>query len=78
MREAEKKRQTRFLARKAWRGIEGRRVRKVLSGTWETCGAKAVAGVGRTHSSGEAGQFPWSEGVLREKGNVSIKGVQAA
>ena len=29
MREAEKKRRSRFAARKAWRGIEGRRVWKV-------------------------------------------------
>ena len=53
LREAEKKRRSRFAARKAWRGIEGRRVWKVASGTWETCGAKASAGVGRAHSSGE-------------------------
>ena len=54
LREAEKKRRSRFAARKAWRGIEGRnrraseaeRVWKVASGTWETCGAKASAGVG--------------------------------
>ena len=59
LREAEKKRRSRFAARKAWRGIEGRRVWKVASGTWETCGAKASAGVGRAHSSGEAGQCPW-------------------
>ena len=69
-REAEKKRRSRFAARKAWRGIEGRRVWKVASGTWEVCGAKAQAEVGRGHSSGEAGQCPWSEGPLREKGNV--------
>ena len=78
LREAEKKRRIRFAARKAWRGIEGRRVWKVASGTWETCGAKASAGVGRTHSSVEAGQCPRSEGVLRVKGNVSIKWGQAA
>ena len=86
LREAEKKRRSRFAARKAWRGIEGRnrraseaeRVWKVASGTWETCDAKASAGVGRTHSSGEAGQCPRSEGVLRAKGNVSIKWGQAA
>ena len=78
LREAEKKRRSRFAARKAWRGIEGRRVWKVASGTWETCGAKASAGVGRAHSSGEAGQCLWSEGVLRVKGNVSIKWGQAA
>ena len=59
LREAEKKRRSRFAARKAWRGIEGRRVWKVASGTWETCGAKASAGVGRAHSSGEAGQCLW-------------------
>ena len=41
-RETEKKRPTRFRARKAWRGIEGRRVWKVVSGTWEVCGAKAA------------------------------------
>ena len=67
LREAEKKRRSRFAAQKAWRGIEGRnrrasgardlsepsrseseaeRVWKVASGTWETCGAKASAGVG--------------------------------
>ena len=78
LREAEKKRRGRFVARKAWRGIEGRRVWKAASGTWEACGAKASAGVGRTHSSGEAGQCPRSEGVLRAKGNVSIKWGQAA
>ena len=54
------------------------RVWKVASGTWEVCGAKAKAVVGRGHSSGEAGQCPWSEGVLRAKGNVSIKWGQAA
>ena len=63
-REAEKKRPTRFRARKAWRGIEGRRVWKVASGTWEVCGAKVSAGVGRGRSSVEAGQCPWSEGPL--------------
>ena len=78
LREAEKKRRSRFAARKAWRGIEGRRVWKVASGTWETCGAKVFAGVGRTRSSDEAGQCPRSEGVLRVKGNVSIKWGQAA
>ena len=78
LREAEKKRRSRFAARKARRGIEGRRVWKAASGTWETCGAKASAGVGRAHSSGEAGQCLWSEGVLRVKGNVSIKWGQAA
>ena len=77
-REAEKKRRSRFAARKAWRGIEGRRVWKVASGTWEVCGAKASAGVGRGRSSAEAGQCPWSEGPLRVKGNVSIKWGQAA
>ena len=67
LREAEKKRRSRFAAQKAWRGIEGRnrraseaeRVWKVASGTWETCGAKASAGVGRGRSSVEAGQCPW-------------------
>ena len=78
LREAEKKRRSRFAARKAWRGIEGRRVWKVASGTWEVCGAKATAEVGRGHSSVEAGQCPWSEGPLRAKGNVSIKWGQAA
>ena len=79
-REAGKKRRSRFAARKAWRGIEGRnrrasgardssepsrseseaeRVWKVASGTWEVCGAKATAEVGRGHSSVEAGQCPW-------------------
>ena len=77
-REAEKKRRSRFAARKAWRGIEGRRVWKVALGTWETCGVKTSAGVGRIHSSDEAGQCPRSEGVLRAKGNVSIKWGQAA
>ena len=66
-REAEKKRRIRFAARKAWRGIEGRRAWKVASGTWEACGAKASAGVGRAHSSGEAGQCLWSEGPLLAK-----------
>ena len=77
-READEKRRSRFAAQKTWRGIEGRRVWKVASGTWETCGVKAFAGVGRIHSSDEAGQCPWSEGVLRVKGNVSIKWEQAA
>ena len=74
LREAEKKRRSRFAAQKAWRGIEGHnrrasgardssepsrseseaeRVWKAASGTWETCGAKASAGVGRAHSSRE-------------------------
>ena len=77
-REAEKMRRSRFAARKAWRGREGRRVWKVALGTWEVCGAKASAEVGRGHSSVEAGQCPWSEGPLRVKGNVSIKWGQAA
>ena len=55
LREAEKKCRIRFATRKAWRDIGERRARTVLSGTWEACAAKAVAGVGRTHSSGEAG-----------------------
>ena len=76
--EAKKKRRSRFAARKARRGIEGRRVWKVAPGTWEACGVKAFAGVGRGHSSVEAGQCPWSEGPLRAKGNVSIKWGQAA
>ena len=42
LREAKKKRRSRFAAQKAWRGIEGRRVWKVASGTWEVCGAKAA------------------------------------
>ena len=71
LREAEKKRRSRFAA-------QGRRVWKVASGTWEVCGAKATAEVGRGHSSVEAGQCPWSEGPLRAKGNVSIKWGQAA
>ena len=69
LREAEKKRRSRFAAQKAWRGIEGRRVWKVASGTWEVCGAKATAEVGRGHSSVEAGQCPWSEGPLLVKGD---------
>ena len=55
LREAEKKRRSRFAAQKAWRGIEGRRVWKVTSGTWEVCGAKATAEVGRGRSSDEVG-----------------------
>ena len=35
--------------------------------------AKAKAVVGRGHSSGEAGQCPWSEGPLREKGMFQTK-----
>ena len=35
--------------------------------------AKANAVVGRGRSSGEAGQRPWSEGPLREKGTMQIK-----
>ena len=77
-REAEKMCRSRFAARKAWRGREGRRVWKAALGTWEVCGAKASAEVGRGHSSVEAGQCPWSEGPLRVKGNVSIKWGQAA
>ena len=77
-REAEKMCRSRFAARKAWRGREGRRVWKAALGTWEVCGAKAFAEVGRGHSSVEAGQCPRSEGVLRAKGNVSIKWGQAA
>ena len=57
---------------------EAERVWKAALGTWEVCGAKASAGVGRGHSSVEAGQCPWSEGPLRVKGNVSIKWGQAA
>ena len=79
-REAEKMCRSRFAARKAWRGREGRnrrasgardlsepsrseseaeRVWKAALGTWEVCGAKASAEVGRGHSSVEAGQCPW-------------------
>ena len=32
--------------------------------------AKVKRGVGGVHSSGEAGQCPWSEGIPRVKGNV--------
>ena len=32
--------------------------------------AKAKRGIGGNHSSGEAGQCPWSEGIPRVKGNV--------
>ena len=39
LREAEKKRRNRFAARKAWRGIEWRRVWKVALGTWVACDA---------------------------------------
>ena len=67
LREAEKKRRSRFAAWKAWRGIEGRRVWKVVPGTWEACDAKASAGDGRGHSSVEAGQCPRSEGPLLAK-----------
>ncbi len=63
LREAEKKRRSRFAARKAWRGIEGRRVWKVALGTWETCGAKAFAGVGRGRSSVEAGNDRGAKGL---------------
>ena len=63
LREAEKKRPTRFRAQKAWRGIEGRRVWKVVSGTWEVCGAKASAEVGRGHSSVEAGNDRGAKGL---------------
>ena len=38
---------------------EAERVWKAASGTWEVCGAKATAEVGRGHSSVEAGQCPW-------------------
>ena len=41
-REAEKMCRSRFAARKAWRGREGRRVWKAALGTWEVCGAKAL------------------------------------
>ena len=63
VREAEKKRRSRFAARKAWRGIEGRRVWKVALGTWEACGAKASAGVGRGRSSDEAGNDRGAKGL---------------
>ena len=36
--------------------------------------ALAVVGVGRTHSSGEAGQCPWSEGVLLDVCNCKREG----
>ena len=63
LREAEKKCQTRFMAWKTWRGTEGRRVRTVRLGTWEACTAKAVAGVGRGRSSGEAGNDRGAKGL---------------
>ena len=63
LREAEKKRRSRFAARKAWRGIDGRRVWKVASGTWETCPcASRGAGVGWSRSSGEAGNDRGAKG----------------
>ena len=63
LREAEKKRRSRFAAQKAWRGIEGRRVWKVASGTWETCPcASRGAGVGWSRSSGEAGNDRGAKG----------------
>ena len=62
-REAEKKRRSRFAARKAWRGIEGRRVWKVALGTWEVCGAKAPAEVGRGRSSDEASNDRRAKGL---------------
>jgi hypothetical protein len=36
--------------------------------------ALAVVGVGWTHSSEEAGQFPWSEGVLLDVRNHKMEG----
>ena len=101
LREAEKKRRSRFAARKAWRGIEGRnrrasgardlsepsrseseaeRVWKVASGTWETCGAKASAGVGRGHSSGEAGNdrgYPPSDSESRSDALAGVRRASA-
>ena len=63
LREAEKMRRSRCAARKAWRGKGGRRVWKVALGTWEVCGAKAGAEVGRGHSSGEAGNDRGAKGL---------------
>jgi len=63
IREAEKMRPTRLGVQKAWRGKEGWRVWKVVSGTWEVCGAKASAEVGRGHSSGEAGNDRRAKGL---------------
>ena len=72
LREAEKKRRSRFAAQKAWRGIEGRRVWKVASGTWEVCGAKATAEVGRGHSSVEAGNDRGAKGLYLQNETMRI------
>ena len=71
-REAEKMCRSRFAARKAWRGREGRRVWKVALGTWEACGAKASAGVGRGRSSDEAGNDRGAKGLYLQNGTIRI------
>ena len=73
LREAEKKRRRRFAAQKAWRGIEGRRVWKVASGTWEVCGAKATAEVGRGHSSVEAGNDRRAKDLYLQNETIRIE-----
>ena len=73
LREAEKKRRSRFAARKAWRGIEGRRVWKVASGTWEACGAKASVGVGRGRSSDEVGNDRRAKDLYLQNETIRIE-----
>ena len=72
-REAEKKRRSRFAARKAWRGIEGRHVWNVTPGTWEACDAKAPAGVGRGHSSIEASNDRGAKGLYLQNETIQIR-----
>ena len=73
LREAEKKRRSRFAAQKAWRGIEGRRVWKVASGTWEVCGAKATAEVGRGRSSDEVGNDRRAKDLYLQNETIRIE-----
>ena len=71
--EDEKKCRSRFAARKAWRGIEGWHVWNVALGTWEVCGAKASAEVGRGHSSDEAGNDRRVKGLYLQNETIRIE-----
>ena len=73
LREAEKKRRSRFAARKAWRGREGRRVWTAVSGTWEACGAKASVGVGRGRSSDEVGNDRRAKDLYLQNETIRIE-----
>ena len=56
---------------------EAERVWKVASGTWETCGAKASAGVGGNRSSDEAGNDRGAKGSRIESASNRSAGADS-